>query len=54
MNGTKATNSIQISLSIANSFLFKMSIIAIAGSKMATIFVSSQMSNIIDDIIKIF
>lgn len=54
IKGIKATSSIQINLSIANNFRFRMSIIAIAGSKKATIFVSSQMSKIIDNIIKIF
>ena len=53
MNGIKATSSIQISLSIANDFLFIMSIIAITGNIMATIFVSSQRSKMIDSIMKI-
>ncbi|MGQ1909624.1 hypothetical protein ACT3CE_07525 [Marinifilum sp. RC60d5] len=50
MNGIKATNKIQISLSIANNFRFNMSTIAITGSIIATIFVSSQISNIIESI----
>ena len=54
MKGIKATSSIQINLSRPKSFRLRISIIAIAGSIMATIFVSSQISNIIESIIVVF